>query len=50
VADLLAQNIKTGGSAQIQADDGCWIYYLVTKVRFQTHIAFSQITFHHHLL
>ena len=33
VADLLAQNTKTGGCAQIQADDHCWIYYLVTKVR-----------------
>jgi 2'-phosphotransferase len=37
VADLLAQNTKTGGCAQIQADNQCWIYYLVTKVRLLVH-------------
>ena len=35
VSELLSQGTKTGGCAQIQADDGCWIYYLVTKVRFK---------------
>ena len=34
VAELRAQGVRTGGVAHLLCEDGCWVYYLVTKVKY----------------